>query len=171
MFPDGFQLGPLFIRFYGIILMTGALAGGWLAARELKRRGSDPEIVWDLLIWLIIGGVIGARLWHVFGLVDTRQATFTVPGVDTTALGKTIFYAILAALGLIVAIDMAAGTDGTWSWIVRWWPGQSRRPSSKLVQCRKPARPLPPKPGERPEGSTSSRVLSRWPPHLRLSSV
>jgi prolipoprotein diacylglyceryltransferase len=66
MFPDGFQLGPLFIRFYGIILMTGALAGGWLAARELKRRGSDPEIVWDLLIWLIIGGVIGARLWHVF---------------------------------------------------------------------------------------------------------
>jgi phosphatidylglycerol---prolipoprotein diacylglyceryl transferase len=63
---DGFQLGPLYIRFYGIILMTGALMGGWLASREAKRRGKDPEIVWDLLIWLIIGGVIGARLWHVF---------------------------------------------------------------------------------------------------------
>ena len=56
--PDGFQLGPIFIRFYGIILMTGALAGGWLAAREAKRREYDPEIVWDLLIWLIIVGVI-----------------------------------------------------------------------------------------------------------------
>jgi len=63
---DGFQLGPLYVRFYGIILMAGALAGGWLAAREAKRRGYDPEIIWDLLIWLIIGGVIGARLWHVF---------------------------------------------------------------------------------------------------------
>ncbi|HEY6073919.1 MAG TPA: prolipoprotein diacylglyceryl transferase family protein, partial [Anaerolineales bacterium] len=63
---DGIQIGPLFVRFYGIILMLGALAGGWLAAREAKRRGIDPEIVWDLLIWLIIGGVIGARLWHVF---------------------------------------------------------------------------------------------------------
>jgi phosphatidylglycerol:prolipoprotein diacylglycerol transferase len=63
---DGIQVGPLFIRFYGIILMTGALAGGWLATREARRRGIDPEIVWDLLIWLIVGGVIGARLWHVF---------------------------------------------------------------------------------------------------------
>lgn len=63
---DGFQLGPLYVRFYGIILMSGALVGGWLATREVKRRGYDPEIVWDLLIYLIIGGVIGARLWHVF---------------------------------------------------------------------------------------------------------
>jgi phosphatidylglycerol:prolipoprotein diacylglycerol transferase len=63
---DGFQLGPFYIRFYGIVLMTGALVGGWLASREARRRGYDPEIVWDLLIWLIIGGVIGARLWHVF---------------------------------------------------------------------------------------------------------
>jgi phosphatidylglycerol:prolipoprotein diacylglycerol transferase len=63
---DGFQIGPLYVRFYGIILMTGALMGGWLATREAKRRGIDPEIVWDMLIWLIIGGVIGARLWHVF---------------------------------------------------------------------------------------------------------
>jgi phosphatidylglycerol:prolipoprotein diacylglycerol transferase len=63
---DGIQIGPLFVRFYGIILMAGALSGVWLAAREVKRRGMDPEIVWDLLIWLIVGGVIGARLWHVF---------------------------------------------------------------------------------------------------------
>lgn len=63
---DGFQLGPLYVRFYGLILMSGALAGGWLAARQARRRGYDPEIVWDLLIYLVIGGVIGARLWHVF---------------------------------------------------------------------------------------------------------
>lgn len=63
---DGFAVGPLFIRFYGIILMLGAVAGGWLATREMKRRGHDPEMVWDLLVYLIIGGVIGARLWHIF---------------------------------------------------------------------------------------------------------
>jgi phosphatidylglycerol:prolipoprotein diacylglycerol transferase len=63
--PEGFQLGPIFIRFYGIILMLGALAGAWLAAREVKRRGGEPEIVWDLLTYLLIGGIIGARLWHI----------------------------------------------------------------------------------------------------------
>ncbi len=62
---DGFSLGPLHIRFYGIILMLGAVAGGFLARREMKRRGHSPDVVWDLLAYLIIGGVIGARLWHV----------------------------------------------------------------------------------------------------------
>jgi phosphatidylglycerol:prolipoprotein diacylglycerol transferase len=63
--PEGFSIGPLFVRFYGIILMLGAVAGAWLATREAKRRGHDPEIVWDLLTYLLIGGIIGARIWHI----------------------------------------------------------------------------------------------------------
>lgn len=54
------------VAYYGILIMLGAVAGAWLAASEVKRRGRDPEIVWDLLVYLIIGGVIGARLWHIF---------------------------------------------------------------------------------------------------------
>ncbi len=54
------------IYYYGMILMSGAVLGGWLASREAARRGHNPEIVWDMLIWLVIGGIIGARLWHVF---------------------------------------------------------------------------------------------------------
>lgn len=63
---DGFYLGQWYVHFYGIILMSGALIGGFLAAYEARRRGHNPEIVWDMLVYLIIGGVIGARLWHVF---------------------------------------------------------------------------------------------------------
>lgn len=62
---DGFAIGPLYIRFYGIILMLGAVSGAWLATRGAKRRGYDTEIVWDLLIYLIIGGIVGARIWHI----------------------------------------------------------------------------------------------------------
>ena len=56
----------VFIHYYGIVLMLGVLAGGLLATWELKRVGRDPAIVGDLIGWLLIGGVIGARLWHVF---------------------------------------------------------------------------------------------------------
>jgi len=63
--PEGFELGPLFVRFYGIILMLGAVAGAFLARRESIRRGYDPEIVWDLFIYLLIGGIVGARIWHI----------------------------------------------------------------------------------------------------------
>jgi len=61
----GFQIGPLYIRFYGIILMLGALAAAWLASKEAQRRGQDSEIVWDGLIWVLIGGILGARIWHL----------------------------------------------------------------------------------------------------------
>jgi phosphatidylglycerol:prolipoprotein diacylglycerol transferase len=64
--PMGFNIGPFYVRFYGIILMFGALAGSWLAVQGAKRRGQDPELVWDGLVWVLIGGIIGARLWHIF---------------------------------------------------------------------------------------------------------
>jgi len=63
--PEGFNIGPIPVRFYGIILMLGAVAGTFLAQRESKRRGYDPEIVWDLFMYLLIGGIIGARVWHI----------------------------------------------------------------------------------------------------------
>jgi phosphatidylglycerol---prolipoprotein diacylglyceryl transferase len=64
--PGGFFIGPLEVRFYGIIIVSGAVLGAWLATREAKRRGHNPDIVWDLLIYLMIGGILGARIWHVF---------------------------------------------------------------------------------------------------------
>ncbi len=33
--------------------------------REAKRRGEDPDHVWSAFIWLLIGGIIGARLQYV----------------------------------------------------------------------------------------------------------
>ncbi len=62
----GIQIGPLNLRFYGIIIMFGALMATLLAQRLLRRKKHDPDIVWDGLIWALIFGIIGARLYHVF---------------------------------------------------------------------------------------------------------
>jgi phosphatidylglycerol:prolipoprotein diacylglycerol transferase len=70
---------PFTLYYYGLILMSGALVGGILASREAVRRGHSADMVWDLLIWLIIGGVIGARLWHVF----TPSPSLIAQGIDT----------------------------------------------------------------------------------------
>ena len=64
--PVGFNIGPLFVHFYGMILMSGAVAGAWLAHSRARRKGLDTEFVWDSLTWILIGGIIGARLWHIF---------------------------------------------------------------------------------------------------------
>jgi phosphatidylglycerol:prolipoprotein diacylglycerol transferase len=72
----GIDIGPVRIHYYGIILMLGALAGAWLASREAKRRGQDTEVVWDGLIWVLIGGIVGARLWHVLTPPVSMGKTF-----------------------------------------------------------------------------------------------
>lgn len=63
--PEGFSIGPLFVRFYGIILMLGAVGGAFLATQRAKQRGYAGETVWDLFLYLLIGGIIGARIWHI----------------------------------------------------------------------------------------------------------
>ena len=72
--PQGFNIGPLTIRFYAIIIIAGAILGSWLAGRLAKRAGRDPEIILDILPWLLIGGIVGARLWHVFTPSASNQA-------------------------------------------------------------------------------------------------
>ncbi len=99
---DGFAIGPLYIRFYGIILMLGALAGGYLATLEVKRRGHDPEMVWDLLVYLIIGGVIGARLWHIF-----------TPPPSSIAQGFTTEYYLTHPLDALSIWKGGLGIPGT----------------------------------------------------------
>lgn len=77
--PSGFNIGPLTIHFYGILIMIGALAAAFVAGRQAKRRGISGEVVWDMFPWLIIGGIIGARLWHIL----TPPASMVEQGITT----------------------------------------------------------------------------------------
>ncbi len=61
----GIHLGPLYVHFYALLLMGGMLAGAWLSARRAAARGFDPEQVWNGLMWAVIPGLVGARLYHV----------------------------------------------------------------------------------------------------------
>ncbi len=99
---DGFAVGPLYIRFYGILLMLGALAGGYLATVEMKRRGHDPEMVWDLLVYLIVGGIIGARLWHVL-----------TPPPSSIAQGFTTHFYLTHPLDALAIWKGGLGIPGT----------------------------------------------------------
>jgi phosphatidylglycerol:prolipoprotein diacylglycerol transferase len=76
----GIHLGSLlYLRYYGLILVTGAFLGGYLASVEARRRGENPDYVWDAIIWALIGGIIGARLWHIF----TPPPSMVAAGITT----------------------------------------------------------------------------------------
>ena len=140
IYPTGGEPWRL-IAYYGVIIMLGAVAGAWLATREVKRRGKDPEIVWDLLVYLIIGGVVGARLWHVFtpppssieqgyttafylthplDLINIRHGGLGIPGAVIGGAIVLYFYARKFKMNFMEWADIAAPSLALGQAIGRW---------------------------------------------------
>jgi phosphatidylglycerol:prolipoprotein diacylglycerol transferase len=70
--PDGFDIPLPFLNtsfhiyFYGILIMAGVVAAAFLGQAEAKRRGIKTDYIWDALFWVVLAGIVGARLWHIF---------------------------------------------------------------------------------------------------------
>lgn len=71
---QGIQIGPLQLNFYGLIIMVGVIAAAVLAHFEAKRRHLPIEVITDSLVWVVLGGIVGARLWHIFTPTSSNVA-------------------------------------------------------------------------------------------------
>ncbi len=71
-YPLVFNIGPIEITGYGLMMMVGFLTGGWAIQRELRRRGLNEEYASDIVVAAVIGGIIGAKLWYVVLTQDPR---------------------------------------------------------------------------------------------------
>ena len=75
----GINIGPFTLTYYGMIIMVGVIAATVLSYFLAKRRGRDPEVILDSLTWIVVGGVIGARIWHIL----TPSASLVAQGITT----------------------------------------------------------------------------------------
>jgi phosphatidylglycerol:prolipoprotein diacylglycerol transferase len=137
----GIQIGPVIITYYGIILMSGALVGAWVATTEARRRGLDTEMVWDGLVWVIIGGILGARLWHILtpppsmvergittafylthplDALDIRQGGLGLPGALIGGLLALYLFCRRRKTSPLVWVDVAAPGMAIGQAIGRW---------------------------------------------------
>lgn len=66
MDPVLVRIGPFVIRWYGLLIVVGALLAGYIASLEARRKGDDAAHAWDALAVVLITGLLGARLYHVF---------------------------------------------------------------------------------------------------------
>ncbi len=59
------QIGPFVLRWYGLMIGLGVIAGVWLGMREMARRGISLDHATNLATWAVPAGFVGARLFHV----------------------------------------------------------------------------------------------------------
>ena len=65
MHPVLIQIGPLVIRWYGVMIVLGCFTGMWLALKEAERKGIGREKIEGFFFYALIGAIIGARLYYV----------------------------------------------------------------------------------------------------------
>jgi phosphatidylglycerol:prolipoprotein diacylglycerol transferase len=63
--PIAFQLGPVTIHWYGVMIALAFLAGLWTAARRARRENISAEKIADVTLWLMVGAIAGARFVYV----------------------------------------------------------------------------------------------------------
>lgn len=112
----GLTIHPTF-HWYGLIIVTGIFAAAALMAWMAKKdRTKDPEHIWNGIIWVVVLGVVFARLWHIlFPSVSSVEAGRTAEWYLTHPFdlhdgpfivwsgGLSIFGAVIGgALGIIL---------------------------------------------------------------------
>ena len=97
MHPILFELGPITIYTYGVLLAAAYLLGLWMAARRARQAGLDGNKILDLGIWVIIAALIGAKA--LLFVVDFRHFTSSWQEFTTLLRSGGVFYG-----GLIAAV-------------------------------------------------------------------
>ena len=103
------SFGPFMIRWYSLIILAAILIGLRVVLKEARRKGFDPDRVYDMFPWLLVGGLIGARLFHV---IDHWQDTFAAqPGriLNIWEGGLAIWGAIAGGLIALAVVAWSRG--------------------------------------------------------------
>jgi phosphatidylglycerol---prolipoprotein diacylglyceryl transferase len=64
--PNLGRIGPFLITWHGLFSVLGILAAARVAQILLKPEGISADRVYDLAVWMVIAGLIGARLLYVW---------------------------------------------------------------------------------------------------------
>ena len=63
MDPIAFTLGPFTVRWYGLLISSAMLLGNFGANHIVKKQGLDQDNFLSVILWTIVIGVLGARLY------------------------------------------------------------------------------------------------------------
>lgn len=129
--PIAFELGPLSVHWYGIIIGLGIAIALVIAVRESERLHLDKETFPDLLIWAIPISIICARLYYVAfewsyysthpgDIMKVWEGGIAIHGALIGAVGTAIIFSRAKGLSFWKLADIAAPSLLIGQAIGRW---------------------------------------------------
>src|SRR5574341_1308497 len=125
------QFGPLAIRWYGLLIATGVLLGTTLAHRDALRRGQDPDVLLNGIVFTVLTSLVGARLYYVLfnwdyyaahpsKVVAVWEGGLAIHGGLIAGAITMALYCRRARLSLPVTLDILAPCVAVGQAIGRW---------------------------------------------------
>jgi phosphatidylglycerol:prolipoprotein diacylglycerol transferase len=125
------QIGPLAVRWYGLMIATGVMLGTTLAHREAIRRGQDPDKLLNLIVVSVLTALVGARAyyvlfnWDYYGgqpakIVAIWEGGLAIHGGLLAGAVATILYCRWAEVSVPVTTDIMAPGVAIGQAIGRW---------------------------------------------------
>jgi prolipoprotein diacylglyceryl transferase len=74
------HIGPVPLRMYGLMLLIGIAACVWLTKRRWVARGGQADLVYEVALWGVLAGIVGARLYHDVTSWNQDQLLGLAPG-------------------------------------------------------------------------------------------
>ncbi|MDN5730737.1 MAG: prolipoprotein diacylglyceryl transferase [Yaniella sp.] len=105
---DGFEIGPVKIHLYALCIILGGTLAFWLGGKRWAARGGKSEQMYDVGLWAVVFGIIGARLYHVITVPDQ----YFGPNYDGTGDLSKIFAIWEGGIAIWGAIG--GGALGVW---------------------------------------------------------
>jgi phosphatidylglycerol:prolipoprotein diacylglycerol transferase len=127
-----FGLPFLTVRWYGVLIVSGAILAGYLAARRARARGYNPEHVWNLLLLGMVLGIIGARAYYIafewgryasrplLEILNPQGGGLAIHGAIIGAALATLIYTRRQRLPLLTWLDICLPTMLIGQAIGRW---------------------------------------------------
>ncbi|HEY3080429.1 MAG TPA: prolipoprotein diacylglyceryl transferase [Chloroflexota bacterium] len=117
--PVLLAIGPFTLRWYGLMIAVGIALGVLVALREARRLGVSEDAVYSVALWGTVGGLVGARLFHVIDRIDfyiqnpgavlaMQQGGLAVWGAVVGGVAAGALYCRLAGLPIARTADLAA---------------------------------------------------------------
>ena len=102
MIPELFKIFGFSISPFGVMMALAFLVGSWITAVRMREEGMDPELATTLLVYVMLGGILGSKLYfavdtHLRTGIPFAQLLFARDGI--TWYGGLIAGTVIGALG------------------------------------------------------------------------